>query len=484
MYQIQTIFITLLDTMLITLECVLLALQVVAAVQIPLHSPFESASPSNNRLSKRSPVELGGDITKCYTIKVNVDGTDLDLQVNSAAPGIIAPLPSSSNDAGLAPESTPSGEPVAINYKGEEYRGFSSTAVVTIPGTRITDINLPAILVEKQSADLVGINPKFDGVFGFGYLSLSSHYTSVTAMDALYSYGVIPNNEISIQLCSYDMLQDSFINIGNTDVTAKCGTDGKSVAWVKSPIADQFTVDIKSILINGKNVNLPAEFQQVVENGHTLYSVMETCLTYMFFPEIVVTMLIDAILDSGAITVKNTMLSNDRLDKRRIKKRLKENRLMSESTYNINWDKMPTISITMHAETPVTYDNSNSVVTIKLGPRDYMQRIDSKYVVFTVKVGSNDHAILGTSFMTQLGLTFDRTHKRIGFGPGCGCEVSTDGYPTISNGDRVLWSPSQLPEQPSTSSSSGRSTLRRLSRLGSTLRGSKHSKPNYKKFDG
>ncbi|KAJ8323115.1 hypothetical protein O5D80_008173 [Batrachochytrium dendrobatidis] len=196
-------------------------------------------------------------------------------------------------------------------------------------------------------------------------------------------------------------------------------------------------------------------------------------------------MLIDAILDSGAITVKNTMFSNDRLDKRRIKKRLKENRLMSESTYNINWDKLPTISITMHAETPVTYDNSNSVVTIELSSRDYMQRIDSKYVVFAVKVGSNYNAVLGTSFMTQLGLTFDRTHKRIGFGPGCGCEVSTDGYPIISNSDQVLWSPSQLPEEPSTSSSSGRSTLRRsLSRLGSTLRGSKHSKPNYKKFDG
>ncbi|OAJ38739.1 hypothetical protein BDEG_22644 [Batrachochytrium dendrobatidis JEL423] len=470
MYQIQTIFITLLYTMLITIECVILALQAVAAIRLALHSPFESASPSNNRLSKRSPVELGGDITKCYTMRSNVNGVNLNLQVNSAAPGIIAPLPSSSNYAGLAPESTPSGEPVAINYKGEEYRGFSSTAVVTIPGTRITGINLPVILVEKQSPDLVGINPKFDGVFGFGYLSLSSHYTSVTAMDALYSYGVIPNNEISIQLCSYDMLQDSFINIGNTDVTAKCGTDGKSVAWVNSPIADQFTVDIKSILINGKNVNLPAEFQQVVENG-------------------LVTMLIDAILDSGAITVKNTMLSNDYLDKRRIKKRLKENRLMSESTYNINWDKMPTISITMHAETPVTYDNSNSVVTIELGPRDYMQRIDSKYVVFAVKVGPNYKATLGISFMTRLGLVFDRKHARIGFGPGCGCKVVTDGYPIISNSDQVLWSPSQLPEQPSGSSSDGTSTLRRsLSRLGSTLRdsirrGSRRSKPNYEKFE-
>ncbi|KAJ8322550.1 hypothetical protein O5D80_008656 [Batrachochytrium dendrobatidis] len=401
--------------MLITLECVILALQAVAAVRLALHSPFEIASQSNNRLSKRSPVELDGGINKCYTIKFNVDGVNLDLQVDSSIADIIVPLPSSSNDVGLAIQSITSGETVTINYKGKEYRGISSTAVVTIP----------------------------DGVFGFGYTLLSNHHSPITAMDALYNDGVIPSNEISIQLCSYDMLQESFINIGNTDVTAKCGTDGKSVAWVQSPIADEFTVNIKSILVNGKQVDLPAEFQQVVEDGRTLYSVMETCFTYICFPEIVVTMLIDAILDSDCITVKKTMFSNNHLGKRRIKKRLRKNYLMSESNYNINWSKLPTVSIVMFAENPVTDDNSNSVVTIKLGPRDYMQRIDSKYVVFAVKVGSNDNAILGTSFMTRLGLTFDRTHKRIGFGPGCGCEVSTDGYPIISNGDQVLWSPSQ-----------------------------------------
>ncbi|KAJ8324958.1 hypothetical protein O5D80_006478 [Batrachochytrium dendrobatidis] len=127
----------------------------------------------------------------------------------------------------------------------------------------------------------------------------------------------------------------------------------------------------------------------------------------------------------------------------------------------------------MFAETPVTDDNRDSVVTIKLGPRDYMQIIDSKEFVFAVKAGPNDNAVLGTSFMTRLGLTFDRQNKRIGFGPGCGCETATDGYPTISNNDQVLWSPSQLPEQPSTSSLGRTSTLRRLSRLGSIRRGSK-----------
>ena len=63
--------------MLITLECVILALQAVAAVRLALESPFEITGQSNNRLSKRSPVVLDGDITKCYTIKVNVDGVNV-----------------------------------------------------------------------------------------------------------------------------------------------------------------------------------------------------------------------------------------------------------------------------------------------------------------------------------------------------------------------------------------------------------------------
>ncbi|EGF79364.1 hypothetical protein BATDEDRAFT_25669 [Batrachochytrium dendrobatidis JAM81] len=328
MYQIQPTFITLLDTMLITLECVILALQAVSAVRLALESPFESASQSNNRLSKRSPVELGGDITKCYTIKVNVDGVDLNLQVDSTMSDTIVPLPSSSRDVGLTPQHTPSGEPVTIDYKGDEYNGFSSNAAVTIPGTSITDINLPVISVQKQSPDLVGINPNLDGIFGFGYTSLSNHHSQTTAMDALYNGGVIPNNEIGLQLCPYEMTSNSFINIGNTDVTAKCGTDGRSVAWVDSPPDGRHTVNIKSILVNDEPVDLPEEFQKtIMENG----------------------------------------------------------------------------------------------------------------LAFAIKAGPNDNAILGIPFMTRLGLTFDRAHTRIGFGPGCGCEVATSKYPTISNSYRVLW---------------------------------------------
>ncbi|KAJ8330326.1 hypothetical protein O5D80_001327 [Batrachochytrium dendrobatidis] len=84
--------------------------------------------------------------------------------------------------------------------------------------------------------------------------------------------------------------------------------------------------------------------------------------------------------------------------------------------------------------------------------------------------------------MTRLILTFDLQNKRTGFGPGCGCETMTDGYPTISNGYQVLWPSSQLPEQPSTSGSSGTSTLRRSLRLGNTLRGTKRLKFGYKKI--
>ncbi|KAK5670329.1 hypothetical protein QVD99_003024 [Batrachochytrium dendrobatidis] len=396
----------------------------------------------------------------------------------------------SSNDLGLAIQSIPGGELVTIKYKGDEYNGVTSTAVVTIPGTEITGVNLPVIEIEKKSADIVGIGEIIDqGVFGFGYPLLSSHDSRVPAMDALYNYGVIPKNEISIQLCPYDMHPESFINIGNTDITPRCETDGNSVAWVKSPSNDHFTVNIKSVLINDKPVDLPEEFQEVVENGRTLYSYLHTCFLHMRFPQTVVTALINAILDSNAITITSSMFRDHRFDKKTIKKKLQRNRFMPKSKYNVDWDRMPTITIVIFAQTPVTVDNQDSVVTIKLGSRSYIQRYDSEDCKFTVEVGPNDKAILGTSFIDRLTVTFDRQNERVGFGPGCGCEVMTSGYPIISNGHGVLWPLTQLPEQPSTSSSGDTSTLGRSLRLGSTFRGSirrgsKQSKLNYEKFEG
>ncbi|KAK6091605.1 hypothetical protein MT418_8499 [Batrachochytrium dendrobatidis] len=279
-------------------------------------------------------------------------------------------------------------------------------------------------------------------------------------MDVLYNHDVIPSNEVGIQLCPYDMTSDSFINIGNTDVTAKCGTNGKSVAWVKSPSADYFTVNIKSILVNGKRVELPAEFQKRVEHGRTLYSVVETCFRYMYFPKVVVAALVDAIVDSNAITLKRIKLKR-KLYPEEIDDVFWKDGLMAESSFSIEWDRLPTLSITIFAENPVAVENRNSVVAIKLGPRDYIQRYDSKNFEFAVQAGSNDKATLGMSFMTRLTMTFDRRHKRIGFGPGCGCETATDGYPTISNGYQVLWPLPRLPEQPSTSSSDGTFIRRR-----------------------
>ncbi|KAK5665586.1 hypothetical protein QVD99_007234 [Batrachochytrium dendrobatidis] len=342
---------------------------------------------------------------------------------------IIVPLPSSSSDIGLAPQHTPSGEPVTIGYKGKEYKGVTSTAVVTIPGTRITDISLPILAVRKQSPDSVGIHPKFDGIFGLAYSSLSKHHSPATAMDVLYTSDVIPSNEIGIQLCPYEMISDSFINIGNTDVTAKCGTNGRSVAWVQSPSDDYFTVNIKSILVNGKRVELPAGFQKKEK--------MDVLCTPLW---------------KHALHICNFL----KLNNLQIENLYWKNHLMPEKYFSIDWGKLPTLSITMFAENPVTDDNYNSVVTIKLGPKDYIQRLILKIVT-----GSNDKAVLGISFMTRLTMTFDRAHKRIGFGPGCGCEVMADGYPTISNGYQMLWPSSQLPEQPTTSGSDGTFIRRR-----------------------
>ncbi|KAJ8324311.1 hypothetical protein O5D80_002492 [Batrachochytrium dendrobatidis] len=72
-----------------------------------------------------------------------------------------------------------------------------------------------------------------------------------------------------------------------------------------------------------------------MENGRTLYSSVETCFLYMRFPEVVVAAFVDAILDSGAITV-NINIFSDKLGKVMVKKIFSQNYAMLESGFDID----------------------------------------------------------------------------------------------------------------------------------------------------
>ncbi|OAJ36400.1 hypothetical protein BDEG_20578 [Batrachochytrium dendrobatidis JEL423] len=421
--------------MFIAFQYFLLTLQLVDAIQVPLYPPKLSSRP-NNRLSKRSPIKLKGDVFHCFRMEISVNGVNLKMMVDSGSFDTIVPFSTLNNYNGPSLTYTMHETSIFGSYDGvTAWEGHGFLATVRIQKTSIIVKNAPVIGIFKQSTDSPLIDGNIEqGILGLAYPSLAEYKaTPPTVMDALYDSKAISNNEVGLHLCPYELSKKSYIDIGNTNLAPKCGTNGNPITWIYSPTQDYFTVDIKSILINGNPVTLPNEFQ-VKTPGDKMhpFSIIDTCTTTMDLPHEVVAILIDEIVGSDAFEPK--------LDDHTALIFFWERYIIKKSHYTINWKKLPVLSFVM--STGVSNSESDSsIVKITLGPKDYIQKISSTKYLFSVSAGSNKNAVLGTSFMARLKFVLDREHVRIGLGPGCGCEKSKDGYPTIEDENKVLWSP-------------------------------------------
>ncbi|KAK5673537.1 hypothetical protein QVD99_000978 [Batrachochytrium dendrobatidis] len=422
--------------MLITLQYFLTVMQMVAAIKVRLHSS-DTSGESSNRLSKRSPVQLQGDISSCYRMKFNIAGVDLDLKVDSRISDSIVPLPNLNNYQGPTLSYPEHADAVTLKYDGgASAKGHGFLTTVSIPETTISIKSAPVVGISEQSENPVIIdgNPN-QGVFSFAYPSIAMYHAKPpTIMDAIYESGAVPNNEVAMELCPYGLSEKSYIDIGNTETDPKCDTDGQPVIWVQSPSRDRFTVNIKEIRIDNKARGLPSEFQvKESEDIWHPYSFISTCSKYISLPRKIVDKLIRAIGKSGAFKPK--------LTKDDIKKFFEKKQIIKVPDHIIDWKKLPKLSFVMYTETSKTGKASRSSVEITLGGRDYIQQVGAGEYQFFVDVGRNKRVVLGTPFMLRMRVVFDRTNQRIGFGPGCGCENSADGYPIISSNSQVLWSP-------------------------------------------
>ncbi|EGF82009.1 hypothetical protein BATDEDRAFT_87177 [Batrachochytrium dendrobatidis JAM81] len=422
------------------LRLILFLLQEVAAIQIPLLYPSTSHIQSNNRLSKRSPVELDGAVTKCFIMKLNVNGVDLNFIVDSGSSNSIVPLLGLNHYNGPVLKYVPTTEDVLSDsyFDGSFWKGVSFTATVSIPKTSISTTDAPVIGIYQQSTRSLVLNDQWNhGILGIAYPSLThSKITSgATIIDSFYTSGSIKKNEVAFELCSYELSKQSYIDIGNTGTVSKCGTDGSPVVWVETPILNFLTVNIKSIWINHQKVQLPSTFQYNPSGGITLFSFIDTCAAKILLPRILVMELVNEMIKSRAFQPRPNL--------QELKLFYFQDYTMKLKEFTIDWKKLPTISFLMSTGTAALQKNPSSIVNITLGPKDYLQKAGPKEYVFAVGIGSDQNAILGISFMTRLRIVLDRKNGLVGFGPGCGCEATTDGYPVIANEHGELWHPSR-----------------------------------------
>ncbi|OAJ45155.1 hypothetical protein BDEG_28316 [Batrachochytrium dendrobatidis JEL423] len=417
----------------VMLRYILLSFQVVTAVRVSLLDSEQSSAQLNGRLSKRSPLPLNGDASKCFQMKIQANGINLNVLVDSATSDLIVPLSTLNNYRGPTLPDTKRGEPVSGSYgSGATWKGYGFLATVNIPDTGIIATNSPTVGIYQQSIEptVISGEPR-QGVFGFAYPSLSYYHTSPeSVMDAWYKSKTILKNQVATQLCPYGLSEKSYIDIGNTDSTKKCGTNGESVAWVYSPSLDFFTVSIRNILVNDRPVTLPVAFKEN-EFQQNSFSYIDTCSRSIRLPHLVLDGLIGAITASRAfqppLTTMETLAFFWQRD------------VIDTLKYTIDWKKLPTLSFVLDTGVPKKKKGSYSTVKITLGPKDYLQQIGPNQYLFSVGFGSETSITLGIPFMTRLKVVFDREGGRIGFGPGCGCDTPTDGYPTIMNERKVLW---------------------------------------------
>ncbi|KAJ8331124.1 hypothetical protein QVD99_005825 [Batrachochytrium dendrobatidis] len=417
-------------------QCLLLVFQTAAAVQVQLHAPSLSGR-SGTRLSKQ-PSKSNERAYSCFSIIINVGGVDIKSMVDSTSSDSVVPFSNLNNYNGPNISYTPFEEPSIEGYSRDvSWKGYGFSTDVFIPETGIPAVDAPIVGIFKQATEPALLDGQGrQAVFGLAYPSLAYYHTTpATIMDAWYEGRFIPNNEVGVELCPYKLSKKSHIDIGSTEVVPKCGTDGNPIAWVESPTNDRFTVSIKEILVNSMPVELPDDFQKKREGESISYSYIDTCATKVEFPYEVVDKLISAIVKSHAFVPK--------LDTPSISKFFWSGYPMTKSDFIIIWSRLPTLSIVMNANNPEKAEGSQSTVKVTLGPRDYMQQVGENAHAFSVSVGSDKLVVLGVPFMTRLRVVLDRAHKRIGFGPGCGCEKSKDGHPTIQNEFNKIWHPKQ-----------------------------------------
>lgn len=206
-----------------------------------------------------------GGVNSCFYISISTDGSNFTVLLDTGSSDTVLPHAVLNNYEGLCylNDSIPSGgsQLGQLYGDGSWWNGFLMTKTIKITGTNIIANNVPIIEMTLQSTDPAFLFGRANGLMGLAYGILSKATSSPkTAMEAFAASGKIMKNEIGIQGCQASLIENSWIDFGNTDGYNKCGFTGP-VAYTISPVQSYHTVNIVNIFISSVKVELPASFQ-------------------------------------------------------------------------------------------------------------------------------------------------------------------------------------------------------------------------------
>ncbi|KAH6582176.1 hypothetical protein BASA60_002083 [Batrachochytrium salamandrivorans] len=397
---------------------------VLFADRVPMFAPNQpSHRGPDDSLRERIVVNAPGGFSSCYLINMEVQGTTFNVMVDSGSTDLTIPLAGLNNYAGPTID-TPrplGGRNLSGSYGDHSgWTGYGIQGSVLISGTNITANNTPIIAMFKQTT-----NPVFtsgtpsQGLLGIAYSALASYkVVPATAVDAWFSAGAIPKNEIAFRACPYGLSNQSYIDFGNTQPTYTCSSNGVPVVWAYSPVRSYFTLDIRSISINSSPISLPSTFQNVT--GYRKWSLIDSCTSVLMVPSVVLSSLLDEIRSSGGIPsdLAASAHYSDFLNGR--------TGVIPRNAFN--WTKLPTVSFDITSDQMTTAGSKNATFRVTLGPKQYLQRNDNGYLLF-----------LESPSFTNLNVVLDRKQGRVGFSLGCGCETTTDKFPSLTHSNGTVW---------------------------------------------
>ncbi|KAJ8327011.1 hypothetical protein QVD99_005121 [Batrachochytrium dendrobatidis] len=405
--------------------------QLVSGDRVPLVPPTTYVR--TNTLNERVVVSLPGGISTCYIVNLDIQGITFSVMIDSGSTDLTIPLAGLNNYSGptINTPRPPGGSNLTGAYgdqSGWIGYGFQGTARVT--GTNITTSNAPVIGMFQQTTNpIYTTGDVTQGLLGIAYPSLASYrVTPSTVIDAWVASGTMPKNEIAFHACPYSMINQSYVDFGNTDPSYKCSSNGVPVVWAYSPARTYFTLDIRAISVNSVPVTLPSTFQNVM--GYNKWSFIDSCTSVIVLPGAVITTLVNAIRSSGG-------LPSDLASSSYLSDFLAGN-IGVKPAQPFQWSKLPSVSFDITSDQTIS-GSQNATFKITLGARQYIQPNVNGYYQMIIQVGSDAYANLGIPFFSNLNVVLDRANARVGFSQGCGCDTATDGYPIIQDANGMTW---------------------------------------------
>ena len=366
-------------------------------------------------------VPLTGSFQTCFTVQLNVGGTNFKVQVDTGSSDLAVPNKGLNSYAGPTLNLAANNKLVQATYGSGSWSGYAYNGVVSLTNS-VSANNAPFAAMMKQTNMADGV--KIQGILGVAYDSISTLGTTPrTVMDAWYQAGVLQNNEIAFHACPSNLMSQAYIDFGNSDPSFSCNPSGSPYVWAESPSTNYYTINVLDILIGGSSAPVPSTFQEAqLSDGSQSWTVVDSCTSILLLPDSVVQALVTKILNSGAVPSnwpQSTINSFFNVES-------------VVSNPGFNWAKFPTLSFVIDSGT-----GSNFQIT--LSANEYIQQTANGQYQFLVLSGNDYMAILGIPLFTGLDIVFDRANTRVGFSLGCGCSTSTSKFPDIVSNQGSAW---------------------------------------------